>query len=43
MALYMRYYQYAIINTNGLNVNDELEVGRILARTDIQLYSYQIP
>ena len=29
------YYQYAIINTNGMNVDDEVEVDRILAQTDI--------
>ena len=37
MQLYMRYYQYVIINTNSMNVDDEVEVGRILARTDLQL------
>ena len=29
----MRYYYYAIISTNGMNVDDELELSRILACT----------
>ena len=35
MQLQERYYQYAIIITNVMTVDDKVEVGRILAPTDI--------
>ena len=40
MQLGVCYYLYAIINTNGMNVDDEVELSHTctLARTDIQLY-----
>ena len=40
MQLQVGYYQYTINNTDGMNVDDEVEVGRILVQTDIQLYPY---
>ena len=39
MQLQIRYDSHAIINTNGMNVNDEVEVGRIIDINRKQIYS----